>query len=66
MPAGTDNVTDFFPVLTFTMEERRAYCERVWGVTPREEWTNVELWGKRKYMGAWTDCLLAVPTGTLS
>lgn len=46
LPAGTDNVTDMFPPLSFTLQERKEYCQRAWDVTPRDRWTKISLWGK--------------------
>lgn len=46
MPAGTNNVTDMFPILPFTLQQRDDYCQRVWQVKPRNHWTRISLWGK--------------------
>ena len=46
LPGGTDNVTDMFPELPFTLDQRDAYCRRVWQVTPRNHWSKISLWGK--------------------
>ncbi|ELU17643.1 hypothetical protein CAPTEDRAFT_152094 [Capitella teleta] len=52
MPSGTNNKTDMFPILPFTMEQRNSYCEKRWGVTPDVEWTKLSFWGKDlKYTG---------------
>ena len=48
LTAGTNNVTDFFPVLPFTPQIRNAYCKNKWGVVPRDTWADVEFWGDSK------------------
>jgi hypothetical protein len=50
LPGGTDGVTDMFPVIKFDPEDRDAYCQKTWGVTPDRNWLRI------KY---WTDDLLA-------
>ena len=49
MPAGTDGVTDMFPVLSFTPAERDTYCMRRWGVTPRQAWMRIWMGGDSKH-----------------
>ncbi len=49
MPAGTDNVTDMFPVMSFSLTQRDDYCRRVWGYKPRANWTRLQLWGRGEY-----------------
>jgi len=46
MPAGTNNMTDMFPALPYTLEQRDEYCETVWQVKPRNNWARISLWGK--------------------
>ncbi|XP_070532339.1 dipeptidyl peptidase 2-like [Ptychodera flava] len=46
MPGGSNNVTDMFPVLPFTLEMRDEYCQKQWNITPRNNWLNVNLWGR--------------------
>ena len=46
MPAGTNNVTDFFPVLPFTVDERKDYCQKRWNITPNNDWIGINLWGR--------------------
>jgi dipeptidyl-peptidase-2 len=46
MPAGTNNVTDMFPVLPFTLQQREDYCLRRWDIKPRNNWTRIHFWGK--------------------
>jgi len=46
MPAGTNNVTDLFPFLPFSLEQRETYCQKRWGVKPRLDWIKISLWGK--------------------
>lgn len=38
LPAGSDNVTDMFPILQFTLQQRDTYCQNRWGVVPRNAW----------------------------
>ncbi|EDO48107.1 predicted protein, partial [Nematostella vectensis] len=46
MPAGTNNVTDMFPVLPWTLDMRADYCQKHWQVKPRLEWPGISLWGR--------------------
>ena len=46
MPAGTNNMTDMFPELSFSLEERAVYCKNQWGIEPRLDWMKISMWGK--------------------
>lgn len=46
LPGGSTNVTDMFPPLPFTLKMRDEYCEKVWGVKPRNQWADINLWGQ--------------------
>ncbi|XP_077986758.1 dipeptidyl peptidase 2-like [Glandiceps talaboti] len=46
MPAGSTNVTDMFPELPFTLQMRDEYCKKKWNIVPRNDWVNVQFWGK--------------------
>ncbi|XP_060065701.1 dipeptidyl peptidase 2-like [Ylistrum balloti] len=46
LPAGTNNVTDMFPVLPFTAQIRTQYCQQQWNVTPRNSWATNQFWGR--------------------
>ncbi|XP_041369046.1 dipeptidyl peptidase 2-like [Gigantopelta aegis] len=45
LPDGTNNVTDMFPVLPWTQDMRREYCEKTWGISQRLDWTTIQFWG---------------------
>jgi len=45
MPDGSNNVTDMFPGLSFTLAERDEYCVRRWQVKPRNNWAQISFWG---------------------
>lgn len=38
LPGGSNNVTDMFPNLPFSLKMRDEYCQSNLGVTPRNEW----------------------------
>lgn len=46
MPDGTDNKTDMFPELLFTLEQRDDYCMKTWDIKPRNSWAKTSFWGK--------------------
>ncbi|XP_048773904.2 dipeptidyl peptidase 2-like isoform X1 [Ostrea edulis] len=46
LPAGSNNLTDMFPVLPFTEEIRGQYCLNKWGVAPRDLWSQAQFWAK--------------------
>jgi hypothetical protein len=35
-----------FPPLPYDEKAREAYCQRVWGVKVRPEWTAMQFWGR--------------------
>ena len=45
LASGTNNVTDMFAPLAWTLEMREAYCQKTWGVTQRPGWFAISLWG---------------------
>lgn len=46
MPSGTNNRTDMFPELPFTLEQRDDYCLKHWQIRPRNKWAKLSFWGK--------------------
>ena len=46
LASGTNNVTDMFAPLAWTLEMRDAYCMKTWGVEQRPNWFATSLWGK--------------------
>lgn len=48
LPAGSNNITDMFPVLPFTNPIRNQYCQKTWGVAPRDLWGQAQFWAESK------------------
>ncbi|XP_022323407.2 dipeptidyl peptidase 2-like [Crassostrea virginica] len=46
LPSGSNNVTDMFPVLPFNDAIRNQYCQKKWGVMPRDLWSEAQFWAK--------------------
>ncbi|CAL1525887.1 unnamed protein product [Lymnaea stagnalis] len=47
LPRGSNNITDMFPVLPWTPELRAVYCQKTYGITPREEWAAIQFLGQK-------------------
>ncbi|RUS69347.1 hypothetical protein EGW08_022893 [Elysia chlorotica] len=45
LPSGSNNETDMFPELPWTSELRRSYCQKQFGIVPREAWDAEEFMG---------------------
>uniref|UniRef100_A0A8C4MZL6 Dipeptidyl peptidase 2 n=1 Tax=Eptatretus burgeri TaxID=7764 RepID=A0A8C4MZL6_EPTBU len=42
---SSNGKTDMFPVISFTSALREQYCQKQWGVTPRQDWLATQYWG---------------------
>ncbi|ESO86331.1 hypothetical protein LOTGIDRAFT_235397 [Lottia gigantea] len=42
---STDGVEDMFPPMKYDAAMRRKYCQKKWGITPRDGWVNTLFWG---------------------
>ena len=46
LPGGSTNVTDMFPAMPFTLEDREAYCSRKYLLgKSRLSWVSTNFWG---------------------
>lgn len=43
LPGGSNNITDMFPSLPFTLKMRDEYCIKKYGMKPRNEWLATEV-----------------------
>uniref|UniRef100_UPI00358FFACC dipeptidyl peptidase 2 n=1 Tax=Myxine glutinosa TaxID=7769 RepID=UPI00358FFACC len=42
---SSNGKTDMFPAIPFTSALREQYCQKQWGVTPRQDWLATQYWG---------------------
>ena len=62
MPAGTNNVTDMFPVLPWTPEMRETYCRKRFGIEQRSSWVDTQFWGRGMLEASGSAVRLFLPT----